>query len=238
MRLLVVEDDRRLAELLGRGLRRESYAVDVAGTIEEGRWLATENPYDALVFDVMLPDGDGMALCRDLRAGGVWTPILFLTARDGVPDRIDGLDGGADDYLVKPFAFDELLARIRALIRRGAVPRPSVLRVGALTLDPATRVVRAGGGSIGLSAREFALLHLFMRRADEVLTRAEIIEHVWDWAYDGTSNLVDVYVRYLRLKLAPFAGVPLIETVRGVGYVLRSPSAAGAAVPNGKQATA
>jgi two-component system OmpR family response regulator len=222
VRLLVVEDDPRLAGLLQRGLRSEGYAVDVSATVEEGRWLATENPYDAMVFDVMLPDGDGFGLCRDLRKLGNWTPVLMLTARDAVVDRVQGLDAGADDYLVKPHAFAELTARVRALIRRGARERPPVISVGALTLNPATRQVTVEDRPIELSPKEFALLELFMRRQGEVLSRREILDHVWDWAYDGTSNVVDVYVRYLRQKLGDAPRLPNLETVRGVGYVLRA----------------
>jgi two-component system OmpR family response regulator len=222
MRLLVVEDDARLADQLRRGFKAESYAVDCAGTAEDARWLATENDYDAVVLDIGLPDGDGYALCADLRAAGRWAPIVILTARHAVPDRVRGLDVGADDYVLKPPSFTELSARIRALMRRGVHERPAVVRIGALDLDPAQRTVRLGGRPIALSAREFARLQLLMRRADEVLTRAEIIEHVWDWADDGTSNVVDWYVMNLRQRLGAAAGTPRIETVRGVGYILRS----------------
>ena len=221
MRLLLMEDDDRLAGLLARGLRAEGHAVDRAGTIEDGRWLATENPYDVLIFDVMLPDGDGFGLCSELRAGGTWTPVLMLTARDAVADRVRGLDVGADDYLVKPFAFPELTARLRALARRGAAERPAILRVGSLTLDPAGRTVSIGDEPLDLTAREYAILELFVRRTGDVLTRTEILERVWDWAYDGTSNVIDVFVRSLRGKLAKHPAAPSIETVRGIGYVLR-----------------
>ena len=221
MRLLLMEDDDRLAGLLARGLRAEGHAVDRAGTIEDGRWLASENPYDVLVFDVMLPDGDGFSLCSELRAAGTWTPVLMLTARDAVDDRVRGLDVGADDYLVKPFAFPELTARLRALARRGASERPAILQVGSLMLDPAGRVVTIDGQPLELTAREFAILELFVRRAGDVLSRTEILERVWDWAYDGTSNVIDVFVRSLRGKLAVFPSAPRIETIRGMGYVLR-----------------
>ena len=224
MRLLLVEDDTRLCGLLQRGLRAEGYAVDVAGTVEEGRWLATENPFDVLIFDVMLPDGDGFALCQELRQAGNWTPVLMLTARNAVNDRVRGLDAGADDYLVKPHSFAELAARVRALVRRGRPERPAVLSVGSLVLDPATHDVRVDGRAVPVSAKEFSLLELFMRQADRVLTRAEILDHVWDWAYDGTSNVIDVYVRYLRQKIGDGPGAPRIETVRGVGYALRAPA--------------
>ena len=221
MRLLLLEDDIRLAGLLRRGLQAEGHAVDTAASVEDGRWLATENPYDVLVFDVMLPDGDGFALCAEIRRAGIWTPVLMLTARDAVTDRVRGLDVGADDYLVKPFAFAELTARLRALVRRGAPERPTTLTAGALTIDPAARAVEVDGRPLSLSPREYGLLELLVRRAGDVLTRTEIIERVWDWAYDGTSNVVDVYVGYLRAKLAAHPSAPRIETARGVGYVLR-----------------
>jgi two-component system OmpR family response regulator len=221
MRLLVVEDDERMAGLLGRGLRAEGYAVDTCGSRAEGHWLATENPYDVLICDVMLPDGDGFALCRDLRSAGRWSPILMLTARDAVADRVQGLDAGADDYLAKPFAFDELLARVRALLRRGSHERPAVLAVGSLRLDPASRAVTAGDRPVDLALKEFALLELLMRHAGQVLSRAQILDHVWDWAYEGASNVIDVHVLALRRKLGTSPGLPRIETVRGVGYVLR-----------------
>jgi two-component system OmpR family response regulator len=229
MRLMLLEDDIRLAGLLQRGLRAEGHAVDLATRVEDGRWLATENPYDALVFDVMLPDGDGFALCAEIRRAGIWTPVLMLTARDAIGDRVRGLDVGADDYLVKPFAFAELTARLRALVRRGAPERPTILSAGTLTVDPATRAVEVDGRPLSLSPREHALLELFVRRAGDVLTRTEIIERVWDWAYDGTSNVVDVYVRYLRAKLAAHPSAPRIETARGVGYVLRAGNPGGPA---------
>lgn len=226
MRLLVAEDDRRLAGLLRRGLEGEGYAVDVVGTAEETRWLATEVPYDTIVLDVMLPDGDGFDLCRELRAAGRWAPVLFLTARTAVADRVRGLDGGGDDYLVKPFEWDELLARIRALVRRGAHPRPPTIELGSFVLDPASREVRIAGQRIDLSSREFAILELLARHPDEVLSRADIREAVWDWAFDGRSNVVDVHVASLRRKLGGHPDGPRIETVRGIGYVLRTgPSA-------------
>ena len=225
MRLLVVEDDERLADQLRRGFKADGYAVDCSRTAEEARWLATENDYDAVILDIGLPDGDGFAVCADLRAAGRWSPILMLTARHGVPDRVHGLDVGADDYVLKPFSFSELSARVRALVRRGANERPAIVRVGTLELDRARRSVRLDGRSVLLSVREFAILELLMRRADEVLTRAEIIEHVWDWAYDGTSNVVDWNVMTLRQHLRDAGDGPRIETVRGVGYVLRAADA-------------
>lgn len=221
MRLLVAEDDRRLAGLLRRGLEGEGYAVDVAGTAEETRWLALEVPYDTIVLDVMLPDGDGFDLCQELRTAGRWAPVLFLTARSAVADRVRGLDGGGDDYLVKPFEFEELLARIRALVRRGTHPRPSVIELGAFVLDPATREVRIGGDPVALTPREFAVLEVLARRPNEAVSRAEIRERVWDWAYEGSSNVVDVHVGAVRRKLAGRSGAPAIEAVRGAGYRLR-----------------
>ncbi len=221
MRILVVEDDSKMARLLEHGLQEEGYAVDVAPNGREAEWLGTEHAYDAVVLDVMLPDADGFEVCRRLRASGRWSPILMLTARDAVQDRVRGLDSGADDYLTKPFAFAELLARLRALIRRGADERPTVLGVGTLELDPATRRVQRGGVDVELTAKEFALLECLMRHPGEVLSRTSIIEQVWDFAYAGTSNVVDVYVRYLRDKVDRPFDTKSIETVRGVGYRLR-----------------
>jgi two-component system, OmpR family, response regulator len=226
MRLLVVEDEVKMAGLLKRALEEEGYAVDVTGSGEEALWLGTENPYDAIVLDLMLPDVDGFAVCRGLRERGRWTPVLMLTARDAVQDRVAGLDAGADDYLTKPFSLAELLARLRALIRRGATERPSVLRVGDLSLDPAARSVARDGHAIELTSKEYALLEFFMRHPGEVLTRTRLIEHVWDFAYEGDSNVVDVYVRYLRNKVDRPFGRDSIETVRGSGYRLRSEPAA------------
>ena len=223
MKILLLEDDVRLSGLLLRGLRREGHAVDHAPSIEDGRWLATESPYDVMVFDVMLPDGDGYALCRELRAAGRWAPVLFLTARDAVEDRVRGLDAGGDDYLVKPFAFTELLARLRALVRRGSVERPAVLVIGDLELDPAAHRARVDGRDLELTSRQFALLEFFARHRDAVLSRATILEHVWDWAFDGSPRIIDVYVRSLRDALGEGPRRPRIGTVRGAGYVLRSP---------------
>jgi two-component system, OmpR family, response regulator len=221
MRLLVVEDEAKMARLLERGLEEEGHAVDVATGGEEAIWLATENPYDAVILDVMLPDVDGLEVCRRLRAAGRWSPVLMLTARDAIPDRVSGLDTGADDYLTKPFSFAELLARLRALVRRGAPGRPAVLRVGDLTLDPAARRVTRDGAPIDLTAKEFGLLEYFIRHPGEVLSRTRLIEHVWDFAYDGDSNVVDVYIRYLREKVDRPFGRDSIQTVRGAGYRLR-----------------
>ena len=222
MRALVVEDEPKMAALIRRGLVEEGYAADIARTGEEALWMARATPYDAIVLDVMLPGRDGITVCRELREAGVWSPILMLTARDGVEDRVAGLDGGADDYLTKPFSFAELLARLRALVRRGSPERPAVLRAGSLRLDPATREAMRGERKIDLSAKEFALLETFMRRPDEVLSRLDLLEHAWDYAYENRSNVVDVYVRYLRKKIDRPFGVESIETVRGAGYRFRA----------------
>ena len=219
MRVLVVEDETKMARAIRRGLEQEGYAVDTVPDGDEGLYQAGEHPYDAVILDVMLPGLDGFEVCRRLRATGNWAPVLMLTARDRVADRIAGLDAGADDYLVKPFAFGELVARLRALIRRGSVERPTVLAVGDLTLDPAAHRVARCGQEVELSAREFALLEFLMRHAGEVVSRSAILDHVWDYNYDGLSNVVDVYIGYLRRKLGA-AGGPRIETVRGMGYRL------------------
>jgi two-component system OmpR family response regulator len=221
VRVLLLEDDRRLGPLVTRGLRAEGHAVDPATGIEEARWLATENEYDVLVFDIVVPDGDGLDLCAELRQAGNWTPCLLLTARSAVPDRVRGLDVGADDYLVKPFAFDELLARMRAVSRRAPVARPSVIEVGGLRIDPASRLVTVNGTPVELHGREYAILELLARRPGIVIDRATIMAHVWDWAYEGASNVVDVHVHGIRTRLGEHAGCPVIETIRGVGYVLQ-----------------
>jgi two-component system, OmpR family, response regulator len=222
MRVLVVEDETKMADLIKRGLEHEGYAVDLAGDGGEALWAAREFDFDAIVLDAMIPEPDGFEVCRTLRSEGRWTPVLLLTARDGVDDRVQGLDAGADDYLTKPFAFSELFARLRALTRRDLGARPTVLAVGDLVLDPATRQVRRGRTEISLSAKQFAILEQFMRRPGEVLSRADLLEHVWDFAYEGTSNLVDVYVRTLRERIDRPFGVDSIETVRGAGYRLRA----------------
>ncbi len=221
MRVLVVEDAVKLAGILKRGLEEEGYAVDLVANGEEAVWMGTENDYDAIVLDIVLPDIDGFEVCRRLREKQRWAPVLMLTARDAVDDRIRGLDAGADDYLTKPFAFLELVARLRALLRRGTRERPAVLAVDDLVLDPATRVVRRGDEAIDVTAKEFALLEYFMRHPGEVLTRAQLIEHVWDFAFDGDPHIVNVYVGYLRDKIdRPFERRSL-ETVRGTGYRLK-----------------
>jgi two-component system OmpR family response regulator len=222
MRLLIVEDDVKMAALVRRGLAEEGAAVDVARTGEDALWMAAATPYDAVVLDVMLPGIDGFETCRRLRADGVWTPVLLLTARDAVEDRVAGLDGGADDYLTKPFSFAELSARLRALVRRGQKERPVVLEVGGLRLDPATRQAWRGDQQVDLSTKEFALLEAFMRRPGEVLSRLDLLEHGWDFGYENRSNVVDVYVRYLREKIDRPFGVESLETVRGAGYRLRA----------------
>jgi two-component system OmpR family response regulator len=221
MRVLVVEDSVKLASLLRRGLQGEGLATDVAGKGEDALWMAGSTEYDAIVLDVMLPGIDGFETCRRLRDDGVWAPVLMLTARDAVSDRVAGLDGGADDYLTKPFSFVELLARLRALARRGPVERPAVLEVGSLRLDPASRRAWRGETEVGLSTKEFALLETFMRRPGDVLSRFQLLEAAWDYEYENRSNIVDVYVRYLRGKIDKPFRVRSIETVRGAGYRLR-----------------
>lgn len=219
--MLVVEDEARMARLLKRGLEEEGHAVDVAGDGQDGLWMATENGYAAIVLDLMLPGFDGVELCRRLRAQGIWVPVLMLTARDAVGDRVRGLDAGADDYLVKPFSLLELAARLRALARRDDRARPAVLAVGDLSLDPATKQAWRGKAELQLSPKEFSLLELFLRHPGTVLTRSQIIEAVWDFAYDAGSNVVDQYVAYLRRKVDLPFGRRDIETVRGMGYRLR-----------------
>ena len=226
MKILVLEDDQRLRSVLVRGLHRSGHTVDVAGTVEEARWFVSETRHGVLILDVMLPDGDGFAFCRELRAAGDWSPVLMLTARDAVSDRVRGLDVGADDYLVKPFAFAELEARLRALDRRGPSDRPTSVIVGGLELDPATHRASVGSRDLDLTSRQFSLLEFFARRADRVLTRAQILDQVWDWAFEGDPRIIDVYVRSLRQALGAIPGAPTIETVRGVGYALRPTSPA------------
>ena len=221
MRVLVVEDEEKLADLIARALREGGLAVDVAHRGEDALWMAGSTPYDAIVLDVGLPGIDGFEVCRRLRADGVWAPVLMLTARDAVPDRVAGLDGGADDYMTKPFAHREVLARLRALARRGAAERPAVLEAAGLRLDPASRRVERDGTEIALSAREFAILEIFMRSPGVALSRLHLLEKAWDRAYENRSNIVDVYVRYLREKIDLPFGTDSIETLRGFGYRLR-----------------
>jgi two-component system OmpR family response regulator len=222
VRVLVVEDDTEMAQLLQRGLREDGYAVDATGDGREAVWMASETPYSTVVLDAGLPGIDGFEVCRTLRRSGCWTPIILLTARTSVGDRVEGLDAGADDYLAKPFTFAELSARVRALVRRGAVERPTVLAAGDLKLDPAQRRCWRGQVELALSAKEFALLELFMRNPGVVLSRSSILEQVWDFAYSDLSNVVDQYVGYLRRKVDKPFGRADIETIRGVGYRLNA----------------
>jgi two-component system OmpR family response regulator len=222
MRVLVVEDEVKLAALIRKGLKEDGVLADVAIKGEDALWMAAATPYEVVVLDINLPGIDGFETARQLRAAGVRTPILMLTARDAVDDRIAGLDTGADDYFVKPFDFGELLARIRALSRRGPVPQGTVLEVGDLTLDTATHTVRRGDAEIPLSVKELQLLEVFMRRAGQVLSRYDLLESAWEMEYENRSNVVDVYVRYLREKIDRPFGVESIETVRGAGYRMRS----------------
>jgi two-component system, OmpR family, response regulator len=221
MRVLVVEDDMPMAAAIRRGLQTEDIVADVAMRGEDALWMAGATEFDAVVLDVMLPGIDGFETCRRLREDGVWAPIIMLTARDTIEDRVQGLDQGADDYLVKPFSLAELLARLRALARRGPVERPAVLEVGDLRLDPASLQAWRGDKEIQLSPKEFALMETFMRRPGEVLSQFQLLEHAWDYNYENRSNVVEVYVRYLREKIDRPFGVESLETVRGAGYRLR-----------------
>jgi two-component system OmpR family response regulator len=219
VRILVVEDEPKLGDLLARGLREEGHAADVATDGEQALWMAQAAPFDAIVLDVMLPGIDGFEVCRRLRASEVWAPVLMLTARDAVEDRVSGLDAGADDYLMKPFAFDELLARLRALTRRAPTERPTMVEVADLRLDPAAHRAWHAGVELDLSTKEFALLELFMRNPGIVLSRDQLLDGAWDMSIERRSNIIDVYVRYLRGKI----GRDAIDTVRGRGYRLREP---------------
>ncbi len=221
MRVLVVEDSRRLAGIIKRGLLEEGYAVDNAYDGEEAEYMAETTPFDVVILDVMLPRKDGLAVCRDLRGKNVSTPILMLTAKDSVEDKVIGLDSGADDYLVKPFAFSELLARIRALLRREVLPKTQKFQVGDLSLDPQSREVRRDGSLLELTAKEYSILEYFMRRPNAVVTRTMLGESVWDYEFDGLSNVIDVYVRRIRQKIDRDGQASLIQTVRGAGYRLR-----------------
>jgi len=221
MHLLVVEDAQKMSSLLRQAFREDGYAVDVEALGTEAVWRASETEFDAVILDVGLPDISGFEVCRELRQRGRWMPILMLTARDAVNDLVQGLDCGADDYLTKPFELEELRARLRALVRRAPVPRPPVLAVGDLVLDPATRAVSRGGATVSLSSREFSVLQVLMRHAGQVLSRTQILEHVWDSTRASDSNIVDVYVRMLREKIDRPFGLDTIQTVRGAGYLLR-----------------
>jgi two-component system OmpR family response regulator len=225
MRILIVEDDPRMAAVIQRGFQAEGFAVDVAPAGEEAIWRAQASPFSAIVLDIMLPGIDGVETCRRLRAAEVWTPILMLTARDAVGDRVEGLNSGADDYVVKPFSFEELLARVRALARRDPSPRPTVLSVGDLRLDPATHQVWRGDQEIEVTAREVAILEAFMRRPGQVLSRYDILERVWDGEFEHRSNVVDAALRRLREKIDRPFGVESLQTVRGIGYRLCDPGA-------------
>jgi two-component system OmpR family response regulator len=233
MRILIVEDSAKMARLLKKGLERQGYAIDVVGSGQDAVWMATENSYDAIVLDVILGAGaaamDGFEVCRRLRDASRWAPVLMVTARDAVRDRVRGLDVGADDYLTKPFSLDELLARLRALLRRRGAERPAVLALGDLSLDPARHEVRRGDTVIELTPTEFALLEYFMRRPGEALTRATLVGHVWDFAFDGDPRIVNVYVRSLRDKIDRPFGRASLETVRGLGYRIRDDALAPAA---------
>jgi two-component system OmpR family response regulator len=222
VRLLLVEDDVKLARAVGRGLRHEGYAVDVVGDGDAGLMQAAVWDYDAIVLDVMLPNRDGFEVCRLLRERDCWAPILMLTARGRVGDRIRGLDVGADDYLAKPFDFGELVARLRALVRRAPAPRPVRLEVGDLVVDPSAHEVARAGVPVALTAREFAVLEYLARHAGEAVSRTALLDHVWDENFEGSTNIVDVYVGYLRRKLEQPFGRPLIRTIRGVGYALEA----------------
>ena len=218
MRILVVEDEVRLAEGLRRGLEAEGFAVDVAATGTDGLWMAREQSYSAILLDIMLPGISGYRICETLRAEKNWTPILMLTAKDGEWDQVEALDTGADDYLTKPFSFAILLARVRALLRRGAGERPSILEAGDVTVDPATKRVARGETVIDLTAREFAVLEFLMRRKGDVVSKREVLDGVWDYDFDGDPNIVEVYVGHLRNKIDRPFGRAAIETLRGSGY--------------------
>jgi two-component system OmpR family response regulator len=222
MRVLIVEDHIKMAGLIRRGLRDDGFVSDIAVKGEDALWMAGSTDYDVIVLDVMLPGLDGFEVCKRLREDGVWSPVLMLTARDAIEDRVEGLDTGADDYLTKPFSFAELSARLRALARRGPVERPTVLELGDLHLDPSTRRVWRGATDISLSAKEFSLLETFMRRPGQVLNRFQLLEHAWDYEYEHRSNVIDVYVRYLRQKIDRPFKVDSIETIRGAGYRIRA----------------
>jgi two-component system, OmpR family, response regulator len=221
VRVLIVEDEAKMASLIRQGLRSEGVAADVAARGEDALGMAVDTAYDAIILDVMLPGIDGFEVCRRLRDEEVWTPVLMLTARDAVADRVAGLDSGGDDYLVKPFAYEELLARLRALMRRGPLERPTQVSVGDLRLDPATHRAWRGEQEIELSAKEFAILETFMRQPGVVFTRDDLLQHAWDYEHGARSNVVDSYVRLVRNKIDRPFRVESIETIRGAGYRLR-----------------
>lgn len=222
MRILLVEDEKELAETLRRGLINEGFVVDVANEGIGGAWMALENPYDVAVLDIMLPGKHGYQILKEVRAANIWTPVLMLTAKDGEYDQTDAFDLGADDYLTKPFSFMVLVARLRALIRRGAPERPVTLTVGTLSLDPIRRSVSREGNTVSLTPKEYAILHYLMRRHDQVVSKAEILDNVWDSAYEGSDNVVEVYMGYLRKKIDVPFGKSTLSTIRGMGYCLVS----------------
>jgi two-component system, OmpR family, response regulator len=224
VRILIVDDEIRLASHLKRGLEAESFAVDVANTGTDGLWMATENEYDAVILDILLPGMNGYAVCEAIRKAGNWVPILMLTAKTGEHDEAEALDTGADDYLSKPFSFIVLVARLRALLRRGSPERPVVVTVGDLELDPSSHVVKHGGEAVELTPTEFSLLEYLMRHPGETVSKSQVLSHVWDWEFEGSPNIVEVYVGYIRRKLAATPGGASIATVRGVGYRLDAPA--------------
>lgn len=221
MRILVVDDDRRLCSVIKRGLLEETYAVDVAYDGEEGEYMGEVNPYDLIILDIMMPKKDGIEMCKELRSKRINTPILMLTAKDAVEDRVRGLDAGADDYMVKPFSFNELLARVRALLRREAVTKSPEIKLGDLVLNTLTREVRRGDRTIELTTKEYVILEYFMRHHNVVVTRTMLEEHAWDYDFDSMSNLIDVYIRRLRRKLDDNENESVLQTVRGAGYRLK-----------------
>ena len=227
MRILVVEDDPALSSLLVRALREESYAVDMAPDGQEAEWLAFENPYDVIILDLMLPIKDGITVLKNIRRGGINTPVLILTAKDAPPEVVEGLDEGADDYITKPFNLDELLARVRTLLRRRSTQTSTLIEAGPLTIDPARKEVRRGEQNIELTTKEYALLEYFARNAGTVLSRTQLSEHVWDMNFEPSSNVVDVYVGYLRNKIDKAWGSQMIRTMRGHGYMLDPNEGAG-----------
>ena len=221
MRILVVDYDRRLCSVIRRGLLEETYAVDVAYDGEEGEYMGEVNPYDLIILDIMMPKKDGIEMCKELRSKRINTPILMLTAKDAVEDRVRGLDAGADDYMVKPFSFNELLARVRALLRREAVTKSPEIKLGDLVLNTLTREVRRGDRTIELTTKEYVILEYFMRHHNVVVTRTMLEEHAWDYDFDSLSNLIDVYIRRLRRKLDDNETESVLQTVRGAGYRLK-----------------